>query len=267
MGNREKGQLYIKLDSIGEWKGEKIDLEVTQNKFMATSENVFCLFLSADKKEYLYRLGKFDQNQFTAYHANHVIAVSSLQYDICSTPEEFTLDEWQKISPQEKESTFKILSSKGNFATSGAELIHTQKYNSPSEGWMTWPAQSSIKKEKIQSTKDYSLKINITSDIKEALVYHTGIYFDNEKVYRLTFSAASTKPGKIEFVPLMANSPWAALGKYACFPVDTTYRTYTYYFKCDKNNVEARANFKSNSTFWIKNITLFEVIENSVSRK
>jgi hypothetical protein len=98
------------------------------------------------------------------------------------------------------------------------------------------------------------------------LLYHQGIFLDDSKIYRLTFSAASTKPGKIEFVPLMAQSPWDATGKYMCFSVDSTYKTYTYYFKCKKNNVESRLNFKSNSTFWIKDLNLYEVTESPITR-
>jgi hypothetical protein len=69
----------------------------------------------------------------------------------------------------------------------------------------------------------------------------------------------STKKSKIEFVPLLAVAPWEALGDYACFSLDTAYKTFTYFFRPAKSSKESRVNFKSNTTFWIDNVTLQEI--------
>jgi hypothetical protein len=254
LGNKDKGQLYIKTDN-GEFDtSAKLNLEVTQNKLMASCETSFCLFLSLSKKEDLQRIGSFSKNQFSAILLNQAVAESHNQSGLCSAPEQFSLQQWQLGSNNDVGSSFKIMPSNGSFNVAGDDLIRGKGL----EGWMSWPEKSSIEKER-GDLSNRSLKINIPVEIKEALLYHQGIYLSDKKLYRLTFSAKSMKPGKIEFVPLMASSPWAAIGRYSCFAVDATYKTFTYYFKCEENNAEARINFKSNSTFWIKEITLFEV--------
>jgi hypothetical protein len=78
-------------------------------------------------------------------------------------------------------------------------------------------------------------------------------------MYRLSFSARSNSNSKIEFVPLAASPPWNALADYACFSLDTVFKSYSYYFKPNKNNKEARVNFKSDATFWIDNVRLSEI--------
>jgi len=254
LGNREKGQLYIKTDNGELDNNANLNLQVTQNKLMASHETSFCLFLSLNKKEDFHRIGGFSQNQFSALLANQAVAELHTQSGLCSAPGQFSLLQWQLASNNETGSSFKIMPSNGSFNVAGRDLITGNGL----EGWMSWPEKSFIEKEKGGSANS-GFKINIPTEIKEALLYHRGIYLNEKKVYRLTFSVKSAKPGKIEFVPLMANSPWAAIGKYTCFPTDATYKTFIYYFKCEKNNVEARLNFKSNSTFWIKGITLFEV--------
>src|SRR6185369_8048186 len=70
LGNRVKGQLFIKTDN-GELDNKaNLNLEVTQNKLMASSETSFCLYLSINAKEDLKRIGRFSQNQFSAILAN-----------------------------------------------------------------------------------------------------------------------------------------------------------------------------------------------------
>lgn len=254
VGNREKGQLYIKTDN-GELDNKaNLNLQVTQNKLMASNETSFCLFLSLNEKEGFKRIGCFSQNQFSALLVNQVLAELYTQSGLCSAPEQFSLQQWQLASNNETGSSFKIMPSNGSLNVAGEDFILGEGL----EGWMSWPEKSSIEKEKGDSSK-HGFKVNIPVEIKEALLYHRGIYLNERKLYRLTFSVKSVEPGKIEFAPLMANSPWTAIGKYSCFPTDATYKTFTYYFKCEKSGIEARINFKSNSTFWIKEITLFEV--------
>jgi len=76
----------------------------------------------------------------------------------------------------------------------------------------------------------------------------------------LSFSARSKATAKIEFAPLMASSPWAALDDYTCFSMDTVFRSFSYFFKPDQSSNDARVNFKCNTTFWMDNVTLCEVI-------
>jgi parallel beta-helix repeat protein len=262
VGNREKAQLYIKTDN-GELDNKaNLNLEVTQNKLMASNETSFCLFLNLNRKEDFHRIGVFGQNQFSALLVNQAVAELHTQFGLCSAPEQFSLQQWQLASTNEIGSSFKIMPSNGSLNVVGRDLIAGEGL----EGWMSWPEKSFIEKEK-GDTSNSGLKINIPVEIKEALLYHQGIYLNEKKLYRLTFSVKSAKPGKVEFVPLMANSPWAAIGKYSCFSVDATYKTFTYYFKCEKNDGESRINFKGNSTFWIKEVALFEVGSDSEEKK
>jgi len=106
-----------------------------------------------------------------------------------------------------------------------------------------------------------SLKVQFPSGLHEGLLYYAGIGLSSNKLYRLSFSAMSTAKSKIEFAPLMASSPWAALDDYACFSVDTVFRSFSYFFKPNKSSNDARVNFKCNATFWIDNVTLFEVVK------
>jgi len=104
-----------------------------------------------------------------------------------------------------------------------------------------------------------SLKVQFPKSGSEALLYHAGISLKRGKMYRLSFSARSNVKTRVEFVPLMASAPWGALGGYACFSVDSVFKTFTYFFLPTKSSDNARVNFKCNATLWIDNVTLCEV--------
>jgi len=82
-----------------------------------------------------------------------------------------------------------------------------------------------------------------------------------EKMYRLSFVAKSMIKSEIEFAPLMASSPWAALGDYRCFSIDTVFKSFVYFFRPNRSSKDARVNFKGLATFWIDNVNLSEVTE------
>ncbi|HEV8514120.1 MAG TPA: right-handed parallel beta-helix repeat-containing protein, partial [Cyclobacteriaceae bacterium] len=214
VGNREKGQLYIKTDNIVKRNEEvSLNIEAIQNNLTATSETSYCLFLSSESKDGHLQIGLFKQNQFNAINSNLAIAESDDQIDRCFAPEVFNLNSWQLSSQNEKESTFKYWPSKEKLGIKSYDLITKGKLISEVDDWMSWPEESFIEKGSDGRLPGRTLKINIPNKIKEALFYHTKIYLNENKLYRLTFSAKSTKSNKIEFAPLMANSPWAAIGK------------------------------------------------------
>lgn len=267
IANKERGQLYIKLDTLGQLAGKiALHLEVMQNKWVATNDASYCVYLSADKKQDLRQLGAFTQNQYSASHAYQAIAEFYGQPGLCSAPENYTLAEWQDAFHFENGSTFKILPPQRHSDIALKNMISNGSMTLNTEGWMIWPAQSTLSQEKKKIIEGASLKVNVPSGNgnSEALLYHQGFALSKRKLYRLSFSAMSAKPIKIEFAPLMANSPWQALGDYTCFSVDSTYKTFTYFFRPDKTSTEARVNFKSNATFWIDNVSLHEMVENNL---
>ena len=258
--NKEKGQLYIKLDTLGRLGGKvALDLKIALNKWTATSESSYCMFLSADKKNDLNQLGAFSQNQFTASHSSQSVAQSFHQEGLCHAPEEFTLPMWQNNTKNENGSTFKQLKGKSDFEIIGKNMITNGNMTLSTNGWIIWPAQSTIMHEKLKVIDGPALEVFVPTST-EALLYRGGFPLDNKKYYRLSFSIMSAENSTIEFVPLMAGSPWQALGDYTCFTTGSTYRTYFYFFKPGTSCLEARVNFKSNTTFWIDSISLHEVI-------
>jgi len=104
-----------------------------------------------------------------------------------------------------------------------------------------------------------SLKLQFLPGKQEALLYHAGFSLSANKWYRLSFFARSVVQSKIEFAPLMATAPWETLGASACFSIDTAFKSFSYVFKPLKSFKDARVNFKSNATFWIDNVKLYEL--------
>jgi len=263
IANKESGQLLIKLDAIAPLVGSKaLDLNVTENRVAATQEGSHCIYLSAEKKEDLNSLGSFDQNLYSASDAGQVVAKFYPQHDLCDPLEELNLAEWQRITGYDRSSVFKAVPSQ-DAKPARENLIRNSSMTNNTDGWMIWPAQMSIVHDTNQGVDGPSLKVQFSAAQAEALLYHSGIELNRNKLYRLSFTARSTKESKIEFVPLMAAAPWEALGDYRCFSINTGYKTFTYLFKPNRSNKAARVNFKSNAPFWIDNVTLNEVPRSS----
>lgn len=264
LGNKERGQLLVKLDAHGQWTEKKsLGLKVLQNTWAAESEVAYCVFLSVDKKQDLAQLGTFAGNIFSAINPDRSVAVSYAQSGLCSPLIESTLEDWQQNMVYEKGSTFeKVL--KESFRALSKNLIQNGTMTANTFGWMIWPSTSTLLLDKKKIIDGPSLRINIPAGT-EGLLYHAGFTLREGKSYRLTFSAMGNAQAKLEFVPLMAKSPWQALGDYTCFTVDSTYKTFTYFFTASQSST-ARVNFKSNTVFWIDNVSLQEVTERGSDR-
>lgn len=261
ISNKEKGQLYVRLDKHGQFDNDiALELNIIDNDLNTSHENSHCIYLSADEKKDLLHIGRFHQNKFTAHLSNQVVARSYHKTEPCMTPEEFTLLQWQQASKQEEGSSF---NSKSNtfYRNAGENLINNGNMTNDIKGWIVWPEKQRLKQDKIATRDNPSLNVVVDSLSIDALVYQGGFSMNSEKLYRLTFTAWSSESMALEFVPLMANSPWKSLGDYVCFPVDSKLKIFTYYFKTKENSENARVNFKSNHSFWIDNISLHEIIE------
>jgi len=264
ISNKEKGQLYIKLDTLGQLAGNyDFQLTIMHNQMTAADDATYCIFLSADKKQHLRNLGIFNQNEFSASRLQQTVA-ELYQEGLCSAPEEFALVDWQRESGYEKGSTFKKIFSDESFERACENLISNGNMTSSTKGWMVWPEKLSIVREKKEDMDGATLKVNFPVGSTEALLYHEGFSLRKGTLYRLSFSAMSVQNAKLEFVPLMANSPWQALSEYTCFSVGATSKEFSYYFRPNLDSQEARVNFKSHATFWIDNVSLYEIVETPI---
>lgn len=255
--NNDNGQLCIKLDALVVMEDKALDLRVTENLLATTQEENHCVYLSAEREKDLAALGSFDQNRYLAPHADQVIAKFYSKQSGCNALEELNLPEWQRCVGNDKNSNFKMLPTAAR--PTGINLIKNGQMTNDIGGWMVWPSQVVIVHDKKKGTDGPSLRVQFHSGGNEALVYHAGFGLRSDKPYRLSFSAKSAVKNKIEFAPLMAKAPWEALAASTCFSVDTVFKSYTYLFKPNKESSEARVNFKANATFWIDNVTLYEV--------
>ncbi|MBI1767596.1 MAG: right-handed parallel beta-helix repeat-containing protein [Bacteroidetes bacterium] len=262
--NRENGQLSIKLDAlVAQSEYRALELRVTENLFVTMRSGNHCIYLRAEKGQDLKALGVFDKNQYSAPHANLFIAKLYDHEDICDAVEELTLSDWQQETGNDNNSQFKIVDCTQN--KTGTNLIKNSSMTNNIEGWMIWPSQVSITQDKKIEIDGPSLRVQFPSGKKEALLYHAGFSLRSNKLYRLSFSAMSTKKSKIQFAPLMASAQWEALDDYACFSIDTIFKSFTYFFKPNRSSKEARVNFRGNATFWIDNVTLSEVVPKTES--
>jgi hypothetical protein len=256
--NKERGQLYIKLDAlVSENYKSGIALDVTRNTFVSTEETVPFIFLSAEKKSDLRDLGKFGQNQYSSFSAGDVFAEIYHQQCLCEAPEKFGLVDWQRKHGQDRSSLFRSIRHR-NFDLTANNLVANGSLLQGTKGWVVWPDQTGIELDKSLATGP-SLKVKLANNKKEALLYHAGFPLSATKLYRLSFSARAARKSKIEFVPLMAGAPWQAVSTYACFSVDSVSKTFVYYFQPTQETKEARVNFKSNVNFWIDKVSLQEV--------
>jgi parallel beta-helix repeat protein len=260
LANKENSQLLIKLDDLVPDGDKYLDLHVTENRLVALQENNHCIYLRDEKTGGVSSFGLFDGNRYSAIRENQVVAEFNSHQDGCSAIEEFKLSDWQQCTENDKSSSFNILNGAPN-ESYGPNLIKNSRMTNGAEGWIAWPSQVSIVQDKGRGVDGPSLRVQFPSGRFEGLLYHAGISLSSNKMYRLSFTAMSTAKSKIEFAPLMASSPWAALGDYTCFSIDTVFKSFSYFFKPARSSKDARVNFKSNATFWIDNVTLFEVVK------
>lgn len=261
LADKENSQLSIKLDDLVPDNDKTLGLQVTENRFIALQENNHCIYLRDEKAGGEAVLGQFDGNCYGAIHENQVAAKFDRHPGVCSAMEEFRLSDWQQCTENDKSSHFKILEG-GSMESYGLNLIKNSSMTNGTEGWISWPSQVLVVRDK-KGVNGPSLRVQFPPGANEALLYYAGFSLSSNKTYRLSFSAKSTTKGKIEFAPLMALAPWEALDEYACFSIDTVFKSFTYTFKPNKSNKNARVNFKGNATFWIDNVTLSEIVPNS----
>lgn len=267
LSNKEKGQLYIRTDTLGQFGGNyDLQLEVIGNKMMASDVVSYCVYLSADAKRHMRHLGTFTQNEFTAGRSQQ--AVAELYHDdgLCMAPVEYNLEEWQRESGYEQRSFFRQLISNGSFDMLGDNLISNGTMVSNTNGWMVWPEPVSIVTDEYNGDESPALKVIFPAGSTEALLYHEGFSLKKDRLYKLSFSAKSLHDGKLEFAPLMANSPWRAVGDYTCFSIGSSNKAFTYYFRPEEDCLSARINFKGNAGFWIDNVSLFEILGTTVTQ-
>jgi len=253
--NKEKSQLYIRQDEIVKHK-TLTALEITRNKLFATNENSYCVYWSTSEKENYNQFKNFYINQYFAPNSNQVFAYSYKEEQMCDAPKGYSLNEWQGVSQQDEHSTFKFLPS----SYRSTRTLLAPKSN---KEWMIWPEGSKIQ----SSNKPENYIEVIPPNQSEVLLYQSNITVKKNSTYRLTFMARSNTHGTVEFVPLMANSPWAALGDYTCFSLEPVFKKFTYLFQVSTDYAEARLNFKTNQQWQIKNVQLEEVVRDPQSVK
>lgn len=256
--NKVRGQLLIKLDGPQAYKNE-LGLSVKDNKFVATGEGVPCVYLIAKEKADLNDLGTFDKNIFGSFSSNEIVARFYGLQEYCESLELLSLKDWQSTSHQDAGSTAQIFPTVPTKQNTG-NIITNGDFKSGIRGWYHWPEKASIKLETKLPAYSTFLKINPQKE-PEAMVYYSGVPLDAQKIYRLSFSAKAVVRCKVEFVPLMAESPWKALGGYDCFSIDTIERAFIYHFKPLQSSENARINFKSNDDFLIGDVKL-HVVQN-----
>jgi len=262
IANKEKGQLYIKLDTHGHFSGDyDLQLDIQNNTMIAQSDASYVTYISAEKSQHIQNLGTFKYNNLSASRDNQTIAIMHPGEGLCFAPNEFSLKDWQQASGHENGSNFDQLFTDVSFETHNDNLIANGKFATNIKGWTVWPEELLLVHEKKLGINNSALKVNFPAGSTEALLYNEGFSLNKGMLYKLVFTAWSKKESKIEFVPLMAASPWEALSEYTCFSLASTERTFIYYFRPTQDNENARVNFKSKSTFWINNISLHQIKE------
>jgi parallel beta-helix repeat protein len=262
IANKERGQFYIKLDTLGKLgRNIKLQLIVSSNKWIANHEALNCVYLSVLKIQNLDELGSFTGNSFEVVNPNFAVAALFSANAICSASVDYRLKDWQALTLYEQKSVLKLIRGKGKTSKNEKNMILNGSMSSNSNGWYVWPEKSVLVHQKINFLANPLLKVIIPPENSEVLLYHEGISFVKGKLYRLSFSAKSSTKTKVEFTPLMEKSPWQALGEYMCFSVDTHMQSFTYYFRPSISHKKARVNFKSDATFWLDTVILYEVDE------
>ena len=257
--NREKAQLLIKRDRIAPMKsGASPHINATKNIFVSVDEGAYCVYISVEKEADLDNRGIFSENLYRAPNPARAVATLYGGSANCSRAQEFTLEQWEKATRQDRGSVFKAINVP-DAACGENNLVKNGTMDAGANGWVTWPETVRVMPDHTSVDGDRSLKVFFPSGAFDALLYHAGIPLEAGKTYRLTFSARSSTDTKLEFVPLEAAQPWSALGEYTCFSLDSAFRNYTCYFRPLKSSAEARVNFRSNATFWIDDVALYEI--------
>jgi parallel beta-helix repeat protein len=252
--NTERGQLLIKFDAIIPKNDRNPGLIISKNKFIFARDATYGLFVSSDKASDFNKLGKLWENIYVGNETTRAIAQLCHQKDQCSSVSAFRLEDWSLAKDQEKKSIFRKIAPRSS-DTVNKNLIQNGSLKNETDGWMTWPEQASLK---LDSDTQRMLEVAPASG-NEVLLYHAGFMLRQGTLYRLSFRARSNAKSNIEFVPLMADHPWAAVGSYTCFDVDNSLRTYSYFFIPLKDCLNSRVNFKSTTKFWIGEVTVHEI--------
>jgi parallel beta-helix repeat protein len=262
MTNGERGQLYIRVDTLGQFGKERaLHLNITDNSWTVENEISYCTYIRIDKESHANHLGSFQKNRFVSNQHQTAIAKSVGEAN-CVEAEEFSLHDWQQLMNYEKGSLFQLSSNDNYRRNFGKNLIANGNMTKDIDGWIIWPEKSRLEHETTKLLDGPSLKVIIPPSSEEALVYHQGFALTKGRCYRLSFSSMSANPSSIGFVVLMADSPWQALGRYTCFAIGAQHKTYTYFFVADKSYPKARINFKGRSDFWLDNVSLHEMVVN-----
>jgi parallel beta-helix repeat protein len=257
LSNKENAQLCIKRDALVSTGGyESLDLHIAENQFVTFHEDNHCVYLQAEKEQDLKGL-EFDRNLYWAPYPNLVVAKLFDHQKMCNAIEELSLSEWMQTGC-DKSSRFKLIDV-ANRSAASPNFVRNSHMTNSIVGWMIWPSQVSIFHDKKIGNDAPSLSVQLPSGRSEALLYFAGISLNSNKWYRLSFSAKSVTKSRIEFVPLMASSPWGALDDYTCFSIDTNFKSFTYFFRPNISNNNARLNFKSDASFWIDNVVFSEL--------
>lgn len=261
--NPERAQLLISRDGIvPEARGVNLGLKVQGNSFL-TGEGSWCLYLRAEGKEDLSSTGSFTSNQYYATHPRNAIALFSPDAQHCAAPKALDLSQWKDDFRVDSGSTFIALPPVAE-ERKEKELVKNGAFTRGYDGWYIWPDQASMRVETIPGDGNV-LKVRVPSG--QALVYYAGVALHKDKTYRVTFSGASTIESRIELVVLQAHAPWAAVGPYTCFTVDSTSQTFTWFFRPHTDAPNARLNFKSTESFRLDNISLREIVAEEVDKR
>ena len=254
--NTERAQLVIRRDHLVPADDKALDLSVRENILVATDDVSACVYFSGEKAQDLEDPGSFLGNQYRSPEPSNAVARHYRSGDGCHAPQHLTLPQWQASAATDEGASFARLAI-GLPHGRGKNLIANGTITEGTGGWMMWPERGAIIHDK-DVRADPSLRAEVPEG-GEALVYHAGFPLSHKKLYRLSFSMKTASPARVECVFLAATSPWNALSRYTCFATDTTFRTFTWYFRPQKSLGEARLNLKSNATLWVDNITLQEI--------
>ncbi|ELR71632.1 hypothetical protein C900_02440 [Fulvivirga imtechensis AK7] len=250
--NSEKAQLVVKRDAIvpaDKFISRNIIAE--NNILVAGREDQYAALLYFPDQKNMEQAITFERNSYATLATNSFYIYYTSADNLCDGYSQLSFQEWQEHAAKDLSSSATAFPRK---MVSG-KLLLAEKMER--ENWFTWPAQTFL-----NVTHTGSSPATITAapgEAQEVLLYRTGLAFDTEKIYRLSVTMNTKQPGEIEFVPLMSEAPWEALGQYHCLKSDSIFRNVTFYFKPTINCERARLNFKSDQTLHLRNIQVHEM--------
>lgn len=250
--NKEKVQLLIRRDGIvPEEEFDDLNLGITGNVFACEREDQDCVMIDVPAAGLLPGRSTFLNNYYAYFDPYTIIVRYSGSISLCNASRSYTLQQWKEFSANDVTSGEKRLASSSFHTTT---TLHPKNGSSQTTtGWMTWPGNSSLR---VDSNQDIMSVEPAPGE--QVLLYHEGFTLDRKKIYQLSFVVEGLHDGEIEFVPLLNDAPWTAVGDYHCFKMTTVARTITCYFKPTFTS-HARLNFKSNQVFRLSHIILREV--------